>query len=1432
MASTKAQLKLARDLIGKKDYRGAHDAAKQVLNYDPSNYNGLVFLGLASLELGDLKASEDAYQAAIRQNEVQPLAWQGIAKLYERRQQWDEFVQTQRKLANLFSTAGDAVKCAEAVSRLIDARRQHASRRDLVEALSLLLEGSPYYAVLSGLPEPDASSPTASTVFDIQVAIHNNLPVLEEIILLTEQSEEETIAQEIQKRRTRLDAPPLAILRELVKREIWSSSKLERLYEDVLNHPRTSDTLRRTTEASLLNRKRERLWSLELNDPTKQQLYKEVADMVAGMVLIKIPNELAWSLYFDMTDVADLHQYKLEDIRALLSILPQSPLAQLWKAWMRSENIPESEDEEDAPEQDNTDPLDVVIDLWQKLPNSILLQRVTAQFHWRSKDYQNAISTSETALRTLGELEKGLGVSLKYTARAINVILACSLVHYYPPKYHTKALRLLDGLLDDDPSQPDCLTARGYIHEQASRWEEAKQDFDGVMRVVDNSSSAWIEAAEESAWCQIQAGDKDKGRKSLEEVIDILDSANDNETAQARAWWRLGRTVWDANSPSSLQEAYKLWITALKRSSTFAPAYTSLGIYYADFADPKDAMRASKCFQKAFELDAREAEAARRLAEGFVEEQEWELAEIVARRTIEGEGAFEGDQSTNVQSRHLTTNTWAWKVAGLVALNKQDYPEAIKAFQVSLRAISEDSVTWLRLGEAYAAAGRHTAGLRALNRARQQAPDDFVCQFQIAEVTRELGDYQASIEMLGEIIKSRPNDLVAHAARCTTRLALARSEQEKGFLERAYRSCVETLEEALVALELEGPSMRVLWKVISDVTFELARRPIDNVDFAKEAINILTKLLVQISEHTQDLDSRLVPIIQLEDHIRDLQDSLEDVQVDLIAAKAAIASSSYCIHLAGNDDAVLSSAYYDLSAHLYEFWAKYGKQLDSDSVHTSATLAEEYIKRAIRLRSNEPLYWTTLGILSVERNPKLSQHAFITAIQCEPKDPALWCNLGMLYIRGLDSQLAQEAFHRAQVLDPDYAMAWVGQAIVAGRNKNLSHCVALLEHAVSLSADMPIPNLEFAYRTFNSLESTSSGEISQSGTVVSAFFSLERCLQRRPNDVSALHLAALISERLNLMSRAAQFARRCATLLEAAYERSEDPETARQYAITQSTLGRILLAENDYTASASCFETVLSLVDAVIEEGSEEEASRRLRANAHLGLGLANLLSGEVETAISNFETGLEEAPVEMKAVRTQLTILLAQTMWMVGSEEARDMAKSLLLDCVSADSKNLQAMVVLGAIATLLNDDTLLEAALSEIISMQPKERRELDRLGTVDTLLVRHHLLQGSLGDAVEIARKAVELDPENEASRLQLCETLLRQSNYPAALQSLRADSESLSTLAAQLRLLAMARIEAEAEDSEKSGGLMQQATHLTPWDSKNWAGLAYIRSKGMQ
>lgn len=96
-----------------------------------------------------------------------------------------------------------------------------------------------------------------------------------------------------------------------------------------------------------------------------------------------------------------------------------------------------------------------------------------------------------------------------------------------------------------------------------------------------------------------------------------------------------------------------------------------MGIYYLESADPPDPTRASKCFQKAFELDPRETEAARRLAHSFADEREWDLVKVVARRTIEGEGGLGGglgDAEASAIAKHKPTNAWAWKALGVVEL--------------------------------------------------------------------------------------------------------------------------------------------------------------------------------------------------------------------------------------------------------------------------------------------------------------------------------------------------------------------------------------------------------------------------------------------------------------------------------------------------------------------------------------------------------------------------------------------------------------------------------------------------------------------------------------------------------------------------------------------------------------------------------------------
>jgi len=186
-------------------------------------------------------------------------------------------------------------------------------------------------------------------------------------------------------------------------------------------------------------------------------------------------------------------------------------------------------------------------------------------------------------------------------------------------------------------------------------------------------------------------------------------------------------------------------------------------------------------------------------------------------------------------------------------------------------------------------------------------------------------------------------------------------------------------------------------------------------------------------------------------------------------------------------------------------------------------------------------------------------------------------------------------------------------------------------------------------------------------SLLAPFFSLERYIHQLPRDSSALHLAALLSERLGILDGAASFARRCTEVIEHAYEQQEDSSTARKFAIASATLGRVLVANGEHGDAIAAFEGVLGLVNrGEVADGEDEKEEKTviiLRAQALFGSGLAQFMIGDLEAALSSFETALEEIPASLTDIKGQITVLLAQTLWGLGSEESRETAKSLLLD-------------------------------------------------------------------------------------------------------------------------------------------------------------------------
>jgi superkiller protein 3 len=106
-----------------------------------------------------------------------------------------------------------------------------------MDSLALYFHDSPFYNVLSQLPPPDPTNPTATTTFAAQSAIQDSLPLYEEIANIVERQESDLIEAEVKKRRQRIDAPRPEQVRRDVDQEVLTISRVRhRNYEIYMIH--------------------------------------------------------------------------------------------------------------------------------------------------------------------------------------------------------------------------------------------------------------------------------------------------------------------------------------------------------------------------------------------------------------------------------------------------------------------------------------------------------------------------------------------------------------------------------------------------------------------------------------------------------------------------------------------------------------------------------------------------------------------------------------------------------------------------------------------------------------------------------------------------------------------------------------------------------------------------------------------------------------------------------------------------------------------------------------------------------------------------------------------------------------------------------------------------------------------------------------------
>nr|XP_046243032.1 tetratricopeptide repeat protein 37 isoform X2 [Scatophagus argus] len=138
----KTALKSAREAIKNKEFKEALKHCKAVLKLEKNNYNAWVFIGLAASELEQPDQAQTAYKKAVELEPEQLLAWQGLANLYEKTDQWDfkvELPNVYQKLVDLYASS-DKSKCYEMIKKLSNMYQADKEYLKLAKVWLLLLQ--------------------------------------------------------------------------------------------------------------------------------------------------------------------------------------------------------------------------------------------------------------------------------------------------------------------------------------------------------------------------------------------------------------------------------------------------------------------------------------------------------------------------------------------------------------------------------------------------------------------------------------------------------------------------------------------------------------------------------------------------------------------------------------------------------------------------------------------------------------------------------------------------------------------------------------------------------------------------------------------------------------------------------------------------------------------------------------------------------------------------------------------------------------------------------------------------------------------------------------------------------------------------------------------------------------------------------------------
>ncbi|KAI5789864.1 hypothetical protein FPQ18DRAFT_38049 [Pyronema domesticum] len=1383
---SKPALKAAKACIASSDWAGLETQCRKAISFEPASYTAHLFLGLALFNLGNHQESEAEYKQAIiieaeerqqKDRKENPAPYQGLLKIYEAQKRVDEFVDTSIRLASILQDFDERIKCVATVEKAVEFAKNVGTKPQYKRALGCLLPGCPVFEYLEGLiPRPD----------------HTYLKLVEMI----EAEEKEKINKEIANRRSRLGSV-LTQVKTAVRREVWEASPLEDLYQRILDWS-DDEEIRRNVDCKQLQHAYDKLTVFPKEQKLAQRV--KVESWARGLVILKYPFELAWKIVIEWKDCESLGDHDVNILREYIEFFPDTGLAMSLKAFLNSEISPfpivkeekkvEEADkdakEKDAKEEKPKEPeliediieerLNSMIDAVEKSKTSVLCHRILGEYYNLIEEYENAVDVARNAKKLIAFESIKTGLAFQKNQDALSVTLGTALIHFEAPKHHNEAKSHFEVVLQHNPNHGNALVGLGLILEEQGEYAGAVDLLNKAMAKDPEN----VRIISEAAWCNVLQGHYGIGQQGLENCLPKI-TGNDprSRDLKAQILWRIGTCIWNADEAGRAdrtQGPYKYYTAALHSNQNYAPAYTSLGIYYADILH--DVGRANKCFQRAFELSAGEVEAAERLARSFSQTGEWELVEIIARRVAEA------DKKRSLPGQGIS---WPQSAIGVVELNNQNYDLAIKSFQSALKNSMDDFHSWIGLGEAYASSGRYTAALKVFTKAIALDGKNWFAKYMLANVNRDLGDFELACEGYREVLEIREREFGVLVDLSETLVAMAWRYIETGYYSRAMNSVVECMTIAEKALQERSDAFN-LWKTVGDACMLFSW--VQNLahKFPKEdVLRILQAGDFELSEFDIMADDDDVGQKTLEKmQAGEVDDITSALYCGILAYKRAIFATA-------DDRHAHAVAWYNLGTAEYRTYISLKKR---EMKHRVASI--RCFKRTIKLEPGNHEFWNALGLATAEINPKVAQHSIVRALYINDKNARVWTNLGALYTLQEDYLLANEAFSRAQSTDPEYALAWVGQGIIAGILGEAREAQELFQHAFEISDQSLTPSKKhFITSTFDTLVKTKSEP--SMASILTPIFALQKFSAQTSEIPALLQLSALFDERAGDFLAAVEKLERVCSIYETLYDETESEADLIKYAQSKADLARMQLGLQDYASSIENATLALDLSGDI--KGLETS-----RLSAHLAAGLAHYYSQNMDESLEMFKSALTESEENPDVV-----CLLSQVLWAKGGEDERDVAREQLFACIETHPEHLGSILLLGTIGVLDASEEVTEAVLDDLRAFRSKPQLTRETKQKIDILLTAIAQLANGERHAAAAAAEAVFLRPAMPEAWSRLAE--IAESEFAA--------ETALKTV------LAMKNVKAEELAEAYSGvakvGASQRACFLAPWESRGWRAL---------